>query len=254
VNGLLHRVAARAAGTAVAVRSDAGLPFAGGGSGQSDIGEAEAHFPTGPPPLAQMWSASAAHKRDRTTRPVDPTDPPAVANAARTPPSLVDARTDAAAVRDTPTIAPNATIAPRVESTQASDFDEPQFTMPPLHAEPLMPPPTLAAIEPEAEVALAAREIATPARTAMRADDPAPLMPREAGPAPLAPVAQPSARRGGSPQNIASTQSEDNTEVHIHIGRIDVTAVHEAPSPRRRTAAAPAPMSLDGYLAQRGRS
>jgi hypothetical protein len=42
-------------------------------------------------------------------------------------------------------------------------------------------------------------------------------------------------------------------EVHIHIGRIEVTAVHEASRPRReRTPSVPA-MSLDTYLAKRGR-
>ena len=257
MKGLLHRVAARAAGTAVAVRSDAGLPYAGSGAGLRDVGEAEAHFPTGAAPLAQMPSASATHERDRTTRPVDPADPPAVMGAARTPPPFVDARTDAAAVRDTPTVAPNAMIAPRIESAQASDFDELQSTMPPLHAAPLrspVAPAAPAAVETEPATTRAPREAPITARTAMRVDDPAPLMPREARPPPLSPVPQPATRRGTSPQSIAAAQSEADTEVHIHIGRIDVTAVHEAPAPRRRAAAAPAPMSLDGYLAQRGRS
>ena len=104
---------------------------------------------------------------------------------------------------------------------------------------------------------LSPHEAATSARPAMHFDDPAPLMPRTARPAPLAPVAQPSARRflpsqGASSANAAN--GDDSTEVHIHIGRIDVTAVQEAPPPRRRAAAAPPPMSLEGYLAQRGRS
>ena len=44
---------------------------------------------------------------------------------------------------------------------------------------------------------------------------------------------------------------EETTEVHVTIGRIEVTAVQEAPTqkpaPRRR----PAPMSLDEYIAGR---
>jgi hypothetical protein len=48
--------------------------------------------------------------------------------------------------------------------------------------------------------------------------------------------------------------ADEATEVHIHIGRIDVTAVHEAPPPRRKPASTQAPMSLDSYLARRSRS
>jgi hypothetical protein len=44
---------------------------------------------------------------------------------------------------------------------------------------------------------------------------------------------------------------EETTEVHVHIGRIEVTAMHE-PAPAKPAAARrPAPMSLDDYLAKR---
>ncbi|TVT72106.1 MAG: hypothetical protein FHP92_15340 [Denitromonas halophila] len=44
------------------------------------------------------------------------------------------------------------------------------------------------------------------------------------------------------------------TEVHVHIGRIDVTAVH-APAPAKRPVrSGQTPMSLDAYLAKRQRS
>jgi hypothetical protein len=44
---------------------------------------------------------------------------------------------------------------------------------------------------------------------------------------------------------------EETTEVHVHIGRIEVIAVHE-PAPAKPAAARrPAPMSLDDYLAKR---
>lgn len=42
-------------------------------------------------------------------------------------------------------------------------------------------------------------------------------------------------------------------EVHVHIGRIEVTATQEAPPPKRRAAAAPKFMTLDEYLARRKR-
>ena len=164
---------------------------------------------------------------------------------------------DAGAVRDTPQTTPNATFAtfaPSVDSTQASNFDEPPSTMSPWHVAPLTPRIVRAAIEPGAEAAYAPREVATTARKAPRDDEPAPLLPREPRSTPLAPMPQPSSRRGALQQGVAAAQGESDTEVHIHIGRIDVTAVHEAPPQRRRAAASPAPMSLDGYLAQRGRS
>lgn len=251
MNGLLHRVAARAAGTAVAVRSDAGLPYAGGGAGTGDLGEAESHFVTGAASLVRLPSASATHTHEQVAW---PPEHPVAADSARAPSPLIDALNDPGAVRDTPQTTPNATFARHVDSTQASNFDEPPSTMSPLHVAPLMPRIVRAAIEPGAEAAYAPREVTTTARKAARNDEPAPLLPREPRSTPLAPMPQPSTRRGALQQGIAATQGEADTEVHIHIGRIDVTAVHEAAPPRRRAASAPAPMSLAGYLAQRGRS
>ena len=43
-------------------------------------------------------------------------------------------------------------------------------------------------------------------------------------------------------------------EVHIHIGRIEVTAVAEPPAKRPKPKAAPPLQSLDAYLAARGRT
>jgi hypothetical protein len=48
--------------------------------------------------------------------------------------------------------------------------------------------------------------------------------------------------------------SEQATEVHVHIGRIDVTAVHDAAQPRRKSPAKAQPTSLDAYFAKRGRT
>lgn len=57
-----------------------------------------------------------------------------------------------------------------------------------------------------------------------------------------------------SDQGNASTGGSAPTEVHVTIGRIEVTAVQEAPSqPVRPTAGRPPRMSLDDYLASRRR-
>jgi hypothetical protein len=52
------------------------------------------------------------------------------------------------------------------------------------------------------------------------------------------------------------TPVEETTEVHVSIGRIEVTAVHEAPPPKRAPARSQRALSLEEYLARRkaGRS
>ena len=61
------------------------------------------------------------------------------------------------------------------------------------------------------------------------------------------------AQRGGPRGSAWQSQIEETTEVHVSIGRIEVTAVHEAPPPKRQTPATAKPMTLDEYLARRQR-
>lgn len=82
-------------------------------------------------------------------------------------------------------------------------------------------------------------------------------------PAPLLPLkntAQPSvlslgavAQRGESGASAWKSQVEETTEVHVSIGRIEVTAMHETSPPKRQAPAAAKPMTLDEYLARRRR-
>ncbi len=76
---------------------------------------------------------------------------------------------------------------------------------------------------------------------------------------PLLPLAQPArepfrpaaSASNGNPERRPAGQVEETTEVHVSIGRIEVTAVHE-PAPSKPAAARrSAPMSLDDYLAKR---
>jgi hypothetical protein len=46
-------------------------------------------------------------------------------------------------------------------------------------------------------------------------------------------------------------QGEETTEVHVHIGRIEVTAVHEAPASKRPASERAKPTTLEDYLARR---
>ncbi len=51
--------------------------------------------------------------------------------------------------------------------------------------------------------------------------------------------------------NASRVSAHEPSEVHVHIGRIEVTAVHEAPPAREKKRAARQPMSLEAYLAKR---
>lgn len=257
MKGLLHRVAARAAGTTLAVRSDARLPnagslYAGGAPAVADVDDAGAQFPATLASLTRMPSASIAHNAEVLMRSVDTGDLETHVDATRTRP-LVAELTEVAGLRDTATIVPHVRDASRVASQQQSSSIEPQTMMPLASEVSHSSRSALTATSVEPEVLQGRRQVSTTASATMRVNEPVPLMPLAPPPTPLSPVAPPSTRRSASSQGNAATQADGDTEVHIHIGRIDVTAVHEAPAPRRRTAAPPAPLSLDGYLAERGR-
>ncbi|CAG9931840.1 hypothetical protein [Candidatus Nitrotoga arctica] len=87
-------------------------------------------------------------------------------------------------------------------------------------------------------------------------------------PSPLLPLknaARPSAlNASAAASSVAAKQGEHSgtgrqgqvdqiTEVHVSIGRIEVTAVHESPPPKRQGPTPAKPLSLDEYLARRGR-
>ena len=71
--------------------------------------------------------------------------------------------------------------------------------------------------------------------------------------APLLPQLLGSERPDAGPRSFdrRRTPREETSEVHVRIGRIEVTAVHEAPLPRRPPPRAAKPMSLEEYLARR---
>ena len=60
-------------------------------------------------------------------------------------------------------------------------------------------------------------------------------------------------QRGKPGGAVWQSPVEETTEVHVSIGRIEVTAVHEAPPPKRQAPATAKPMTLDEYLARRQR-
>jgi hypothetical protein len=87
----------------------------------------------------------------------------------------------------------------------------------------------------------------------LETNSPAPLLPPRNVPHSPAFNTGMAAQRGGAGEHAWQGQVEETTEVHVSIGRIEVTAVHEAPPPKRQAPAAAKPMSLDEYLARRKR-
>lgn len=68
----------------------------------------------------------------------------------------------------------------------------------------------------------------------------------------LSPRSQPARQPAGpAAPAIAAAPPRQADEVHIHIGRIEVTAIQESAPSKRETRKGPAPLSLDDYLAKR---
>jgi len=268
MNGLLHRLAARAAGTAALVRSDARLSYGGGTLAWPDTPTShlaatrvalEPAVPATPTPIRRATQAGDIEQ-----------GPPPPKTAEQTP-------QDVPVDQELPDVASRMAHEPRdgAEPAIASRPERPLLEPTPPE-QPLLEPKGAASVADAARILAASGESSTANRhsrmahfardadAALRvapiADDPAPLLPpvadRSTGLA-IAPARREAA--AASLQPAAWTQApvgntDDAGEVHIHIGRIDVTAVREAPPPRRKPVATPAPMSLDTYLARRSRS
>ncbi|BBJ23436.1 hypothetical protein [Candidatus Nitrotoga sp. AM1P] len=82
---------------------------------------------------------------------------------------------------------------------------------------------------------------------------PSPLLPLKQATRSSALNTNVAAQRGEHSGASRQSQVDEITEVHVSIGRIEVTAVHESPAPKRQAPAAAKPLSLDEYLARRGR-
>ncbi len=240
MTGLLQRLAARANGSAWSVRSDARLPFAAAGLESAPTLAAQAP-PTEPMPLLQPAAPTSA-------RPAQPAAAPAAVPSTPTPPSRLQQ-----APWQAPTPAPSA--APPAQPVPLHSGLEPLVSDAPPR------PPATRAIRAQQEAPASLAKPLAPAAWPVEGAastqsqpprDPAPLLPvhtatpLSAMPASPAPYARAATWAGSGP----STPRED-TEVHIHIGRIDITAVHEAPKAKPRAREPAQPVSLQAYLAKR---
>jgi hypothetical protein len=224
MSGFFHRLAAQAIGRGKAVHSAARL----------------AYMP--PPPLPEQAAEEAARALRH--------QPPAVAAVRATAPALRQSTRQAQASPDNgrPVSQPPHNPIPR-----AAPKDRP--------GDPPDARPTAAPRRSPEDVGSEAvlEPLSTTARkqsaTIFRDDPGEPI-----GAAPVMPPAAPRLL----PQRLASeapdagprvferrSSREETTEVHVSIGRVEVTAVHEAPPTRRPAPHAVKPMSLEEYLTRR---
>jgi hypothetical protein len=82
---------------------------------------------------------------------------------------------------------------------------------------------------------------------------PSPLLPLKNAARPSALNANAAAQRGELGGFGRQGHVDEITEVHVSIGRIEVTAVHESTPPKHQAPTPAKPLSLDEYLARRGR-
>jgi hypothetical protein len=262
MKGLLHRLAARAAGTAVPVRSDVRQPFGGAGLGWSEATDTEADAGRPAPAVAGARHAEAkgappgrSVARTKEDAPAPMVDEPAAhvvqaaavhsfGDAIATPSARHEAAAGTvAAERLPPRLVDGPPVVAAVTNAPAERIE----------AEPGVQPPMNEPPHPFGQ--------ATPGI----GSKPMPWRPERTEPTRLMPAAEPSqtpaaglsaarAPAWAAHPPAQAVKTEEPTEVHVHIGRIDVTAVHEAAPSRRRPAGAPSPMSLDAYLARRSKA
>ena len=243
MSGLLQRLAARATGSAWALRSDARLPFAGALPGAADMVDLaqSPHMPVAPsslvdvrgmgvPPHAEPPATEAA--RDPAPITAQAPHPPATpgqAAATAMPPWLHAPRATIGKAAD-PVEHPIPNHAPHATPTQEARLgtSPPRATRSAADAD---PPPLLPSRRADGSTATQPATARAAAAIAM----------------PRPPHALPALRQSAT----SAAHPAEATEVHVHIGRIEVTAV-AAPQPAQRPARERTqPMSLDAYLQQR---
>lgn len=274
MSGLFRRLARQASGQAARLHAPARLPFYAAPAATEALDPAEAPSPTEAPPPAAVLPT-----RPRPTPMPATLESPDDGAGGGPPPSWSRDDADASPAftlrcDDDPQEAPPqpANAAPAHRSTRRPGASaslqkgpapiaprRPAET-PPRTAAPLAPAPGLA---PRTADRVANRPVDRTAATgaldtAAPFEAPPTLLP---SPSPPRPGATRSAADAASPRSPAADRTaaqarataEGPNEVHVHIGRIDVTAVQQpAPTPRAEKRG-PTPMSLDEYLARRQR-
>lgn len=239
MSGFLRRLAGRALGTGIPIHSVAGLPFA------EPLRAAEPDVVSPTAPLVGRGVAGPGQ--------------PTVAERSLSPRHAAESLE---VVPRAPTMGP-VDLTVRAE-TPLSALPPPEYAplrspQPPIAAEvpPLTasPPPVG---EPQARAFVPLVPRAAPSRTLLRRS---PGQRTGAQPPPAARSATSTRRREGAARTAEPTvpgvevqrpvAEPDATEIHVHIGRIEVTAVPPTPAPKRAAPGTLRPMSLSAYLDQR---
>ncbi|MDM0112220.1 hypothetical protein QTI66_08665 [Variovorax sp. J22R133] len=253
MNGLLHRLAARASGTAVLVRSDARLPNARAGLPWNDNADAGQEVEAA---VNEKAAAQREVTRSRAAPPVAKASPAERATAAK-PASAADkpAALDVAG--------PQTVRAPNAPQALRPSVAQPAMQHVPMFGRIDDSPSTDAASAQQPTTAAVQQAPAKPHQRAADHPDATPVAPMHRSPTPLMPsrpaveATQPALRT--NPQRDTWQQAASRTpategqgaEVHVHIGRIEVTALRPAQPAARKPSPIPAPMTLDAYLARR---
>lgn len=269
MSSLLQRLAGVALGRPTAtLHAIARLPYqAPPALMPAEAGAPAALQPAGPAPAYDAPLPTVTPPRADALRPPDrPTAPPATASAhAPTPPQArhhpIDTPTgapEAARPQPTPTLhrqTPDAAPAERVGiaiDPPAGPSARSAAAWPaPVAERAATPPPEAASARPappaqqpgfRLETSVARPTTALPTRLPNALLPQAPDSPR------LRPTSPTALRPPARPQAAAAAEPD----IHVHIGRVEVTAVHRpAEPPRRSPPSRPQPMSLDEYLARR---
>jgi len=197
----------------------------------------------------EVWADQPSASRAASPSPEAQPDP-------ELPPALLESGTSEARQDMSGSSKPSQVPVPGRPTTEApppslrSDLslqgnDEPSLLMPReagTHA-----PPPAAGVSAE-------HHSARPDVAAQAPPPPPPLMPEGANEGvPTASDVSALAHQLAWPASSAGGTENEPTEVHIHIGRIEVTAVHEASPQRPKPKARQAAMSLESYLAGRNK-
>lgn len=253
MSGFLQRLAARALGqpTPIHAATPSPLPFP---SAEPAVG-----WPA-TPPATQAAVSEATPPRPSIPAPIPASPPPPhAASRQPEPPDMPAARPPVVMGLDSrpepiPTRRARDAARPRVEPASALPADAAPRAM-------RQPPTAMAEAEPGAAPGALQETSAVAAGEAGRAPawaspsgsmPAAPLLPLDAHPALRPRPAQPAAAWPARPSRPGAPV-EETTEVRVSIGRIEITAVHEAPPSRTAPKAGKGnpPMSLDEYLARR---
>jgi hypothetical protein len=227
MKGLLQRLAARAAGAALPIHSDARLPFVKARPLIEERVEGIAGASHGDIVAAQPAAAPRTALRE-----------------ARLPDSLFEPDTASSPAR-----ARQASAAAREAQTSPPRVETPAQTTRRTESGPT-PPPTVTGARP---VQTTAPPRAEPVERAPSQElDESPRAPARLLPAASREPAHVVRRPAESPAAAGREAAAVPAEVHLHIGRIEVAAMTPpSPAPRTRAAPRPAAMQRDTYLSRR---